>query len=199
MNVWHGLICYCQPFTIIYRWVRNWMWDASCWLRKRVKNKMLRWFFAFVFVFVLGGSQPLFWWIWITLFTLTWLSHVLIGLHLCSPAIYFFLLCLFLIHADSQAAMQPVWYDCIECFKYSCIGDSYRGRFLPMSETSNYYSSTSGHLCDLDHCTLQTSLTLHTFVRRFYSCHYWSPVNTTSSISKWFISCVKSPICWNAI
>ncbi|XP_030936995.1 uncharacterized protein LOC115962235 isoform X2 [Quercus lobata] len=47
--------------------------------------------------------------------------------------------------------------------------------FLPMSETSNYYSSTSGHLCDLDHCTLRTSLKLHTFGRRFYGCHYWSP------------------------
>ncbi|KAL0003104.1 hypothetical protein SO802_016885 [Lithocarpus litseifolius] len=50
-----------------------------------------------------------------------------------------------------------------------------RGRFLPMSETSNYYSSTSGHLCDLDHCTLRTSLKLHTFDRRFYGCRYWSP------------------------
>ncbi|XP_030974043.1 uncharacterized protein LOC115994139 [Quercus lobata] len=44
-----------------------------------------------------------------------------------------------------------------------------------MSETSNYFSSTSGHLCDLDHCTLRTSLKLHTFGRRFYGCRYWSP------------------------
>ncbi|KAL0008054.1 hypothetical protein SO802_009556 [Lithocarpus litseifolius] len=44
-----------------------------------------------------------------------------------------------------------------------------------MSETSNYYSSTNGHLCDLDHCTLRTSLKLHTFGRRFYGCRYWSP------------------------
>ncbi|KAL4620657.1 hypothetical protein ACB092_06G171200 [Castanea dentata] len=43
-----------------------------------------------------------------------------------------------------------------------------------MSESSNYYSSTSGHLCDLDHCALKTSLKLHTFDRRFYGCHYWS-------------------------
>ena len=73
---------------------------------------------------------------------------------------------------------------CIECFKYSCIGDWYRGRFIPMLEKSNYYCSTSGHLCNLDHCTLRTSLKLHTFGRRFYDCHYWSPVSTTSIISK---------------
>ncbi|KAL0004928.1 hypothetical protein SO802_012489, partial [Lithocarpus litseifolius] len=56
--------------------------------------------------------------------------------------------------------------------KVHCILE---GRFLPMSETSNYYSSTSGHLCDLDLCTLRTSLKLHTFGRRFYGYRYWSP------------------------
>ncbi|KAL0001335.1 hypothetical protein SO802_015116 [Lithocarpus litseifolius] len=49
-----------------------------------------------------------------------------------------------------------------------------------MSEISNYYSSTSGHLCDLDHYTLRMSLKLHTFGRRFYSCRYWSPLNTNT-------------------
>ena len=39
-----------------------------------------------------------------------------------------------------------------------------------MSEGSNYYSSSNGHLCDMDHCVVRTSLKLHNFGRRFYGC-----------------------------
>ena len=42
--------------------------------------------------------------------------------------------------------------------------------FLTMLDTSNYYSSTSGHLSDREHFTLKTSLSLHNFGRRFYGC-----------------------------
>ncbi|XP_050241873.1 uncharacterized protein LOC126732932 [Quercus robur] len=44
-----------------------------------------------------------------------------------------------------------------------------------MSETSNYFSSSDGHFCDLENCRIRTSLKLHSFGRRFYSCRYWSP------------------------
>ncbi|KAK9985170.1 hypothetical protein SO802_034695 [Lithocarpus litseifolius] len=43
-----------------------------------------------------------------------------------------------------------------------------------MSETSNYLSSSDGHFCDVENCKIRTSLKLHTFGRRFYSCRYWS-------------------------
>nr|POE67418.1 hypothetical protein CFP56_27352 [Quercus suber] len=44
-----------------------------------------------------------------------------------------------------------------------------------MSETSNYLSSSDNHFCDVNNCIIRTSLKLHTFGRRFYSCRYWSP------------------------
>ena len=53
-------------------------------------------------------------------------------------------------------------------------------QFLPMSETNNYLSSFDGHFCDVDNCIIKTSLKLHTFGRRFYSCRCWSPISTIS-------------------
>nr|POF27103.1 hypothetical protein CFP56_28937 [Quercus suber] len=44
-----------------------------------------------------------------------------------------------------------------------------------MSETSNYFSSSDGHFCDVENCRIRTSLKLHTFGKRFYGCRYWSP------------------------
>uniref|UniRef100_A0A7N2RB28 Uncharacterized protein n=1 Tax=Quercus lobata TaxID=97700 RepID=A0A7N2RB28_QUELO len=32
-----------------------------------------------------------------------------------------------------------------------------------MSETSNYFSSSDGHFCDVENCRIRTSLKLHTF------------------------------------
>ena len=52
-----------------------------------------------------------------------------------------------------------------------------------MPETSNYLSSYDGHFCNVDNCIIRTSLKLHTFARRFYTCRYWSPV---SNISKYW-------------
>ncbi|KAL0001300.1 hypothetical protein SO802_015081 [Lithocarpus litseifolius] len=46
---------------------------------------------------------------------------------------------------------------------------------MPMSKMSNYLSSYDGHLCDVENCIIRTSLKLHTFGRRFYTCRYWSP------------------------
>ena len=90
-----------------------------------------------------------------------------------------------------QVVMQPAWYYNQGCLKYSCFGNRYRGRFLLMLDISNYYSSTSGHLCDLDHCVLKTSLKLHTFGRRFYGCRCWSPVSTISSYSKIYVCAIS--------
>ncbi|KAL0016882.1 hypothetical protein SO802_003951 [Lithocarpus litseifolius] len=44
-----------------------------------------------------------------------------------------------------------------------------------MSETSNYLSNSDDHFYDVDNCIIRTSLKLHAFGRRFYSCRYWSP------------------------
>ncbi|KAK9998715.1 hypothetical protein SO802_018318 [Lithocarpus litseifolius] len=46
--------------------------------------------------------------------------------------------------------------------------------FELMSEGSNYYSSSNGHLCDMDRCVVRTSLKLHNFGRRFYGCREWT-------------------------
>ncbi|KAM3699332.1 hypothetical protein ACJW31_05G017600 [Castanea mollissima] len=45
---------------------------------------------------------------------------------------------------------------------------------MPMPETSDYLSNYDGHLCDIENCIIRTSLKLHTFGRRFYTCRYWS-------------------------
>ena len=60
-----------------------------------------------------------------------------------------------------------------------------------MLDTSNYYSSTSGHMCELDHCALKTSLKLHIFGMRFYGYHYWSPVSTISNYSKIYVYAIS--------
>ncbi|KAL0008008.1 hypothetical protein SO802_009510 [Lithocarpus litseifolius] len=44
-----------------------------------------------------------------------------------------------------------------------------------MSKTSNYLPNSDGHFCGVENCKIRTSLKLHTFGRRFYSCRYWSP------------------------
>ncbi|KAK9998894.1 hypothetical protein SO802_018497 [Lithocarpus litseifolius] len=50
-------------------------------------------------------------------------------------------------------------------------------QFLRMSEISNYLLNSDGHFCDVENCKIMTSLKLHTFGKRFYSCRYWLPDN----------------------
>ena len=61
-------------------------------------------------------------------------------------------------------------------------------QFLPMLETSTYLSSFDGHFYDIENCVIRTSLKLHTFGIRFYSCRYWSPISTVSKY--WQKTCV---------
>ena len=63
--------------------------------------------------------------------------------------------------------------------------------FEPMSEGSNYYSSYNGHLCNMDHCVVRTSLLLHNFGRRFYSCREWMPVSLHLRLVTLFVICHK--------
>ena len=75
---------------------------------------------------------------------------------------------------------------------YICILSSiflFQEKNMPMSEMSNYLSNSDGHFCDVNNCIIRTSLKLHTFGRRFYSCHYWSPVSTISKYWQNILCC----------
>ena len=66
---------------------------------------------------------------------------------------------------------------------YICTFSSiflFHAQDMLMSEMNNYLSSYDGQLCDVDNCIIRTSLKLHTFGRRFYTCRYWSLVSTIS-------------------
>ncbi|KAF3953706.1 hypothetical protein CMV_020876 [Castanea mollissima] len=63
---------------------------------------------------------------------------------------------------------------------------------MPMPETSDYLSSYGGHLCDIENCIIRTSLKLHTFGRRFYTCRYWS-LDDNSACK--FFKCLDTSIC----
>ena len=63
--------------------------------------------------------------------------------------------------------------------------------FELMSEGSNYYSSCNSHLCDMDHCVVRTSLSLHNFGRRFYGCRGWMPMSSHLHLVRLFVVCHK--------
>ena len=63
--------------------------------------------------------------------------------------------------------------------------------FELMSEGSNYYSSSNGHLCDMDRCVVKTSLKFHNFGRRFYGCREWTPVSLHLCLVTLFVICHK--------
>ena len=104
-----------------------------------------------------------------------------------------FLLCLLLIHVDFK----------LVCSQLSMIKKGVLSNLVLVMDigASSYQCRNKViitlvlvGICVIDICALKTSLKLHSFGKRFYSCRYWLLVSTTSSISKKFILCPKSPI-----
>ena len=94
---------------------------------------------------------------------------------------------------DFPFLMMNLFVELRSHFKNGLVNHSFATSvvFELMSEGSNYYSSSNGHLCDMDRCVVRTSLKLHNFGRRFYGCREWTPVSLHLCLVTLFVLCHK--------
>ena len=94
---------------------------------------------------------------------------------------------------DFPFLMMNLFVELRSHFKNGLVNHSFATSvvFELMSEGSNYYSSSNGHLCDMDRCMVRTSLKLHNFGRRFYGCREWTPVSLHLCLVTLFVLCHK--------
>ena len=94
---------------------------------------------------------------------------------------------------DFPFLMMNLFVELRSHFKNGLVNHSFATSvvFELMSEGSNYYSSSNGHLCDMDRYVVRTSLKLHNFGRRFYGCREWTPVSLHLCLVTLFVLCHK--------
>ena len=94
---------------------------------------------------------------------------------------------------DFPFLMMNLFVELRSHFKNGLVNHSFATSvvFELMSEGSNYYSNSNGHLCDMDRYVVRTSLKLHNFGRRFYGCREWTPVSLHLCLVTLFVLCHK--------